>query len=64
MFLQVTPSKYPLHNINYFGFHVDDHPSANIARYFTRTSDFIDEALNRFGESRNLSCLCIENALH
>ena len=45
----MTPSKYPLHNINYFGFHVDDHPSSNIARYFTRTSDFIEEALNRGG---------------
>ncbi len=29
----MNPSKYPLHNINYFGFHVDDHPSANISRW-------------------------------
>jgi hypothetical protein len=28
----VNPAKYPLHNISYFGFHVDDHPSSNISR--------------------------------
>ena len=45
----VNPSKYPLHNISYFGFHVDDHPSANIAKHFHRTADFLDEALSRHG---------------
>ena len=29
----VNPAKYPLHGISYYGFHVDDHPSANISRY-------------------------------
>ena len=29
----VNPAKYPLHDISYFGFHVDDHPSSNISRY-------------------------------
>ena len=28
----VNPAKYPLHDISYFGFHVDDHPSSNISR--------------------------------
>ena len=28
----VNPAKYPLHGISYYGFHVDDHPSANISR--------------------------------
>ena len=28
----VNPAKYPLHGISYFGFHVDDHPQANISR--------------------------------
>ena len=28
---------------------MDDHPSANISRFFTRTSDFIDEAVSRGG---------------
>ena len=45
----VNPSKYPLHNINYYGFHVDDHPSSNIARYFTRTSEYMDDAISRGG---------------
>ena len=31
----VNPAKYPLHDISYFGFHVDDHPSSNISRYVT-----------------------------
>jgi hypothetical protein len=43
----VNPAKYPLHGISYYGFHVDDHPSANISRYFSRTTDFIDEAVQR-----------------
>ena len=34
---------------SYYGFHVDDHPTANISRYFTRTTDFIDDALSRGG---------------
>ena len=47
--VSVNPAKYPLHGISYFGFHVDDHPMANIARFFGRTTDFIDEALCRNG---------------
>ena len=47
--VSVNPAKYPLHGISYFGFHVDDHPMANIARFFGRTTDFIDEALTRNG---------------
>lgn len=31
----VNPAKYPVHSINYYGFHVDDHPQANISRYMT-----------------------------
>lgn len=45
----VNPAKYPLHGISYFGFHVDDHPMSNIARFFGRTTDFIDEGLSRSG---------------
>lgn len=45
----VNPAKYPLHDISYFGFHVDDHPSSNISRFFTRTNEFIDEAVSRRG---------------
>ena len=52
----VNPNKYPLANINYFGFHVDDHPSANISRFFTRTSDYIDEAL-RSGGTVAVNCV-------
>ncbi|TRY77887.1 hypothetical protein TCAL_06161 [Tigriopus californicus] len=47
--VKVNPGMYPLHNINYYGFHVDDHPNANISRFFTRTNNFIEEALNRNG---------------
>eukprot|EP00095_Tigriopus_kingsejongensis_P009457 snap_masked-scaffold197_size267318-processed-gene-1.0 protein:Tk09457 transcript:snap_masked-scaffold197_size267318-processed-gene-1.0-mRNA-1 annotation:"dual specificity protein phosphatase 3" len=47
--VSVNPGAYPLHNINYYGFHVDDHPSANISRYFTRTNNFIEDALARNG---------------
>ena len=45
----VNPDKYPLNGISYYGFHVDDHPSANISRYFARTTDFIDEAVRNKG---------------
>lgn len=45
----VNPDKYPLNGISYYGFHVDDHPSANISRYFARTSEFIDEAVRNKG---------------
>ena len=45
----VNPAKYPLHGISYFGFHVDDHPMANISRFFGRTTDFIEEGLMRNG---------------
>jgi protein-tyrosine phosphatase len=47
--VHVNPAKYPLHGISYYGFHVDDHPSANISRYFSRTTDFIDEAVKKGG---------------
>lgn len=47
--VQVNPAKYPLHGISYFGFHVDDHPSSNISRFFSRTTEFIDEAIKRGG---------------
>jgi len=45
----VNPAKYPLHGISYFGFHVDDHPMSNLSRFFGRTTDFIEEAMNRSG---------------
>ena len=45
----VNPGKYPLHGINYDGFHVDDHPSANISRYFARTTEFINEPVKHKG---------------
>ena len=69
--VSVNPAKYPLHGISYFGFHVDDHPMANIARFFGRTTDFIDEALTRNGligkKNRNSSiaqeaCLTVKQA--
>jgi len=52
--VQVNPSKYPLHSINYFGFHVDDAPTSNISRFFTRTSDYIDEALRLVTQLRQI----------
>ncbi|XP_040576343.1 dual specificity phosphatase 29 [Lepeophtheirus salmonis] len=45
----VNPNKYSLHGITYYGFHVDDHPSANISRHFGRTTDYIHEALTAGG---------------
>ena len=45
----VNPSRFPANNISYFGFHVDDHPTANISRYFVRSADFIDQATRRGG---------------
>ena len=44
----VNPAKYPLHGISYYGFHVDDHPSANISRY-VNVSIFLNEGMIRFG---------------
>ncbi|QQP50577.1 Uncharacterized protein FKW44_011616 [Caligus rogercresseyi] len=45
----VNPNKYPLHGITYYGFHVDDHPSANISRHFSRTTEYMHEALSSGG---------------
>ena len=45
----VNPNKYPLYDISYFGFHVDDHPKANISRFFGRTCDYLDSALRHNG---------------
>jgi len=47
--VNVNPAKYSCDNIKYYGFHVDDLPSANISRYFHRTTDFIDKAVKSGG---------------
>jgi hypothetical protein len=31
--VEVNPGKYPCYDIQYYGFHVDDLPEANISRY-------------------------------
>ena len=56
----VNPAKYPLHGISYFGFHVDDHPMSNLSRFFGRTTDFIEEAMNRSGLIGNVWSIKIQ----
>merc|ERR1739838_1273712 len=45
----VNPEKYPAYGIQYYGFHVDDLPEANISRYFHTTTAFIDKAVRSGG---------------
>jgi len=45
----VNPAKFGCYGIHYYGFHVDDMPSANISRHFHRTSEFIAGAVNAGG---------------
>jgi len=45
----VNPAKYPAYDIQYYGFHVDDLPDANISRYFHTTTAFIHQAVSSGG---------------
>ena len=47
--VRVDKSKYAQHGIKYYGFHVDDLPHCDIARYFSRTTDFINSAVTGGG---------------
>lgn len=47
--VEVSPGTYSLNKIQYYGFHVDDLPHANISRYFRRTTDFIQRAVESGG---------------
>jgi len=47
--VEVNPAKYPCYGIQYYGFHVDDLPEANISRYFHTTTAFIDKAVRSGG---------------
>jgi len=47
--VEVNPGKYPCYGIQYYGFHVDDLPEANISRYFHSTTAFIDKAVKSGG---------------
>lgn len=47
--VEVSPGAYSLNNIQYYGFHVDDLPQANISRFFRRTTDFIHRAVESGG---------------
>jgi len=47
--VEVNPGKYPCYGIQYYGFHVDDLPEANISRYFHSTTAFIDKAVSSGG---------------
>jgi len=62
----VNPGKYSCYGIDYYGFHVDDLPEANISRYFATTSAYIAKAVNSgglivvncvMGWSRSASCV-------
>jgi len=45
----VNPGKYDCYGIDYYGFHVDDLPEANISRYFPSTTAYIEKALKSGG---------------
>jgi len=47
--VEVNPSEYTRNGIQYYGFHVDDLPTSNISRYFTRTNDFLNRAVSSGG---------------
>merc|ERR1712038_1553923 len=47
--VEVNPAKYPCYSIQYYGFHVDDLPEANISRHFHATTAFIDRAVKSGG---------------
>merc|ERR1739838_241938 len=43
--VQVSPTKFAVHGIQYHGFHVDDLPECDISRYYKRSTDFINSAV-------------------
>lgn len=45
----VNPGKYGCYGIQYYGFHVDDLPEANISRHFHSTTAFMDRAVKGGG---------------
>jgi len=47
--VDVSPGAFSLNKIQYYGFHVDDLPHANISRHFRRTTDFIQRAVETGG---------------
>lgn len=47
--VEVSPGAFSLNKIQYYGFHVDDLPHANISRHFRRTTDFIQRAVETGG---------------
>eukprot|EP00092_Neocalanus_flemingeri_P011117 GFUD01011971.1.p1 GENE.GFUD01011971.1~~GFUD01011971.1.p1 ORF type:complete len:302 (-),score=46.55 GFUD01011971.1:290-1195(-) len=47
--VEVNPAKFGCYGIQYYGFHVDDLPEANISRYFHTTTAFIDKAVSTGG---------------
>merc|ERR1711936_382934 len=47
--VEVNPGKYSCYGIQYYGFHVDDLPEANISRYFHTTTKFIEQAVSSGG---------------
>jgi len=47
--VEVNPAKYTCYGIQYYGFHVDDLPEANISRHFHSTTAFIDRAVSSGG---------------
>merc|ERR1712002_113988 len=47
--VEVNPGKYTCYGIQYYGFHVDDLPEANISRYFHSTTSFIDRCVSSGG---------------
>jgi len=47
--VDVSPGAFSLNKIQYYGFHVDDLPHANISRHFRRTTDFIQRAIETGG---------------
>merc|ERR1711936_550996 len=47
--VEVNPGKYSCYGIQYYGFHVDDLPEANISRYFHSTTAFIDRCVSSGG---------------
>jgi len=48
--VEVNPAKFGCYGIQYYGFHVDDLPEANISRYFHSTTAFIDKAVSSGGQ--------------
>jgi len=47
--VEVNPAKYSCYGLQYYGFHVDDLPDANISRHFHSTTAFIDRAVRGGG---------------